>query len=103
MPKALLFHVILRLYIFLLALTDAALMEISKQLPILEELDVSHCVKVTDEGIISCARNLRRLRALSLSNCDLVTDNALCAVMTYCPRYDIHMYPNIIVFYYFFD
>ena len=72
--------------ILFVALTDASLLELSRSLPILEELNVTQCVRVTDAGIVACARNLRRLRSLSFSCCDLVTDSALSAIMTYCPR-----------------
>ena len=53
---------------------DAALETVARTLPRLEELDVSCCYEVTDAGLAAVVDALDRLERLRLSGCSQVTD-----------------------------
>ncbi|XP_065576835.1 uncharacterized protein LOC136037905 [Artemia franciscana] len=52
----------------------------------IEELDLSHCLKVTDLGLSKLLPELKRLRVLNLEGCREVTSKTLETVKTYCPK-----------------
>ncbi|ETV88806.1 hypothetical protein H257_00298 [Aphanomyces astaci] len=67
-----------------LAVTDAAVQEVSHLVPGLTSLKLSNCIDVTDAGIWSVARHCPGLTSIYLRKCDKVTDLGLRVLAHQC-------------------
>lgn len=57
-------------------MTDATVVALATNCPLLLEIDFHRCHQVGDESIIQLLSNLKHLRELRVAYCDLITDNA---------------------------
>lgn len=67
-------------------LTDDGIIQIVRNNPSIEELNISQCAMLTDAAMETVTRHLQRLQTLNVFGCDKLTDKTVRYLQTYCSR-----------------